>query len=291
MRAEIVPEFFGTTGDHQIDIQPRIAGVETIELEARDALFPQTPGAPQDTTVVYDAKRTFGVRKIGSYFSDGDLVIENLTTLAADGKTVRNTKDMTITMDHTDNFNSDTDASDLTVYFDEDYLVSGKSVQSKAIFYLLDQDADMNNTDVDGDGNVDLLAHINTNGLRFTIDGGPVKVISFDKQNLLNNQILSHQDFVDALQDSLAALKAAGEVPADTVLKLDPSIPRQTFLDDGTVSSAIPAIVLESQSTTGLKSVGFLWVEDLSGDFNVYGRMAEADPQKCWSWRRRCRAV
>ena len=51
------------------------------------------------------------------------------------------------------------------------------------------------------------------------------------------------------------------------------TLTRTTFLDDGSVSSLIPAIVLESQSTTGLESVGFLWVEDLSGDFNVYGRL------------------
>jgi hypothetical protein len=53
--------------------------------------------------------------------SDGDLIIENLTTLESNGN-MRLTKEMTITMDHTDNFNSDNDASDLTVYFDEDYL-------------------------------------------------------------------------------------------------------------------------------------------------------------------------
>jgi hypothetical protein len=58
---------------------------------------------------------------------------------------------------------------------------------------------------------------------------------------------------------------------------VDDSITRTTFLDDGSVSSLIPAIVLESQSTTGLESVGFLWVEDLSGDFNVYGRLDDEE--------------
>jgi hypothetical protein len=66
------------------------------------------------------------VVKIGSQFSDGDLVIENLTTLTKAGA-ARNTDAITITMDHTDNYNSDIDASDLTVYFDEDYLLTGQS--------------------------------------------------------------------------------------------------------------------------------------------------------------------
>ena len=35
----------------------------------------------------------------------------------------RPTADITITMDHTDNSNSDNDASDLTVYFDDNYLI------------------------------------------------------------------------------------------------------------------------------------------------------------------------
>ena len=133
--------------------------------------------------VTVDAKKITDIDHIGSYMSDGDLVIENLTTLTSDG-VARNTDTITVTMDHTDNFNHDGDASDLTVFFDEDYLLSGQSVQSKAIYYLLDQDADMNNTDVDGDGVVDLLAYINTNGLRFTVDGGEEQVIEFD-QDLL----------------------------------------------------------------------------------------------------------
>ena len=269
LHAELVPEFYGVTGDNQMDVQPRIQSIEDIKIEAMDVSSAFNNGA-----VIVDAKNIADVVKIGSYFSDGDLSIENITTLTADG-TARNTDTITITMDHTDNFNTDGDASDLTAYFDEDYLLSDQSVQSQAIYYLLDQDADMNDTDVDGDGVVDLLANINTNGLIFTIDGGEEMVLEFDQALLTDGTILNHEDFVAALQASLDVLIAAGDVPADTTLTVDTTMTRTTFLDDGSVSSLIPAIVLESQSTTGLESVGFAWVEDLSGEFNVYGRLED----------------
>ncbi len=111
--AELTNEFAGVDGGGELDVQPRTTDIETVEIEARDDAA---------AVVTLDAKYMYGVEAIGSKNSDGDLVIENLTTLADNGETIRHTSEMTITMDHTDNFNSDGDASDLTVYFDEDYL-------------------------------------------------------------------------------------------------------------------------------------------------------------------------
>lgn len=119
--AQLVPEFFGASGEDQIDIQARTTSIETVAFEARDSSF--NPNI--NTFVTVDAKDMTGVVKIGSKFSDGDLIIENLTTLT-DAGVARNTEALTITMDHTDNFNSDEDASDLIVLFDEDYLLSGQ---------------------------------------------------------------------------------------------------------------------------------------------------------------------
>ncbi|HBT87670.1 Ig-like domain-containing protein [Desulfobacter sp.] len=281
--AELVPEYYGVTGDNTMDVQPEIHNVEDIRFESMDvwsANLDDEDNDDADAVITVDAKRITDVDHIGSAYSDGDLVIENLTTLTSDGVAL-NTDTITITMDHTDNFNHDGDASDLTVLFDEDYLLSGQSVQSAAIYYLLDQDADMNNTDVDGDGTVDLLAYINTNGLRFTVNGGEELVLEFDQDLLttadMTQRVLNHDDFVAALQGSLQALIASGDVPADTTLTVDYTTTRTTFLDDGSVSSLIPAIVLASQSTSGIESVGFLWVEDLSGNFNVYGRLDDEE--------------
>jgi methionine-rich copper-binding protein CopC len=179
---------------------------------------------------------------------------------------------MTVGMGYTGSADGIWDESDMHVLFDPDFLLTGQQAESKAIYYLLDQDADLFDTDVDGDGTVDLLANINANGLRFTVDGVE-QVIEFDQALLTDGSIRNHDDFVAALQDSLDALIAAGAVPADTVLYVDDTLTDFTFLDDGSRSSDIPAIVLETQTSTILDSVGFAWVEDLVGEYNVYGRL------------------
>jgi hypothetical protein len=112
---ELVNEFVGATTGTNIDVQPRTSNVEVVEIEARD-LNNQAGG-----TVTLDAKNMTDIDRIGSHFSDADLIIENLTTLTSSGD-IRLTEDLTVVMQHTDNFNSDGDASDLTVLFDEDYL-------------------------------------------------------------------------------------------------------------------------------------------------------------------------
>ncbi len=128
LQAQIVAEYVGSTSDYQIDVQPQTKDIEIVTFEARDAGGNDTA----NTTVTVDAKYMTGVEKIGSLQSDGDLIIENLTTLDDNGNK-RNTSEMTITMDHTDNFNSDSDASDLTVYFDEDYLITGETTSGAAL--------------------------------------------------------------------------------------------------------------------------------------------------------------
>lgn len=118
LEAVIVNEFVGVTGnDYNIDVQPNTSSVEIVTFEAREGNT-----GTNTATVTVDAKNMTGVTHIGSLFSDADLVIENLTS-ATDAGLIRNTREMTITMNHTDSENSDSDASDLYVYFDEDYLI------------------------------------------------------------------------------------------------------------------------------------------------------------------------
>jgi hypothetical protein len=124
LQAELVQEFFGVTGDNQIDVQPETMNIETALFEARDVALGSINANP---TITVDAKHMTDIDEIGSWYSDGDLIIENLTTLESNGN-ARNTNAITVVMDHTDNFNSDDDASDLTVYFDEDYLLSDEDI-------------------------------------------------------------------------------------------------------------------------------------------------------------------
>lgn len=77
LAAEVVPEFFGATGNNQIDVQPRTTSVEVIKFEAREFGSNDT----STKTVSIDAKWMSAVEMIGSSYSDANLVIENLTTL------------------------------------------------------------------------------------------------------------------------------------------------------------------------------------------------------------------
>jgi hypothetical protein len=117
--AQIISEFIGFDADDGIDIQPTISDVEVIRFEARDT------GNVNLDVITVDAKDITGHESVGSFRSDGDLIIENMNTIDDDGD-IRLTSDITITMGYTDSYNSDGDASDLLVLFDEDYLNTSK---------------------------------------------------------------------------------------------------------------------------------------------------------------------
>ena len=176
--AELSTEFVGaTSGATTIDVQPKLTSIERVELEARDmgtsgsgggsttididadddidgfldfifeeVLGPLSFSTTNDVftpTASFDGKDSFGINEIGSVDSDGDLLIENLNTKVNEDDAVgRKTADMTILMDHTDNFNSDGDASDLTVYFDENYLLANDPVQAGALLTIELMDLD-----------------------------------------------------------------------------------------------------------------------------------------------------
>ena len=264
--AEVTVEFVGGASNGVMpDIQPWIRGVEQIEFEARDLVTTSqytsgtfTQGEDSEPSVVVDAKWISGVERIGSAYSDGDLVIENLTTLT-DAGTKRNTESITITMDHTDNFNSDGDASDLTVYFDDNYLLSGTTSKGQAFFFLLDELAEEA-------GNANRLANINVDGIIFRLG---TQVLTLE--NPAAQTAGTHAGFVAALQGALANLIAAGSVPAGTTLTLDPTVTDTTFLDDGSQSKPIPAIVLTTGDGTKVTPLGYSQVADLVGNYDVYG--------------------
>ncbi|MGB3751206.1 MAG: hypothetical protein WA945_06525, partial [Arcobacteraceae bacterium] len=163
LNAELVRQF-SFNGDVS-EVSPTTKDIEIVEFNAQDTTSIVNNAVVQNTITV-DAEKMIGVDSIGSYYSDGDLVIENVNTLTNSGEMsdARNTEALTITMDHTDNMNSDGDASDLTVYFDEDYLLAGKTTStSQANYWLLDQDA----TDYD----TMPLENIERSGVTLTIDG------------------------------------------------------------------------------------------------------------------------
>lgn len=279
--AELTKEFLGASGENSqaTDIQPRLNGIEEIDIEARDDT--QVSANPDDTIIV-DAKNIFDHDEIGSYYSDGDLIIENLTTLLTGGA-ARNTSEITITMDHTDNFNSDNDASDLTVYFDNDYLLSGETTTGQADFFLLDQDAELRL--LRGQAAEGRLDEIGNNGIRFEINGQEVEV-TFDGALLdedAANEINDHDAFIAALQPSLVALIADGTLPAGTqIVRFDYSevlfdddglALNRAALQDGSFSDLIPAIRVISGDGSPVAPLGFTVPDENTDPFNVFGRV------------------
>jgi hypothetical protein len=209
LHAEIINEFVGVDNDAaDIDVQPKTEEIENITFEARD--FAGGAGA----TVTVDAKYMTDVSSIGSKFSDGDLVIENLTTLTASGQ-IRNTEDITIVMDHTDNFNSDMDASDLTVYFDEDYLISGQIGSSSSIDYrVFNQDAyDLIEEGKDG---VELLDGVTFERLNFELNGVTYELAPLigSDDDTTGTAIRTHEQLVDAMNAAIEQLGLSDKVTA-----------------------------------------------------------------------------
>ena len=195
LHAELVPEFFGVTGDNEMEIQPRITTVENITFEALDPT--STEG---DKAITIDAKNITDVDKIGSKFSDGDLVIENLTTRAAGSYEPTNTNNITVTMDHTDNFNSDGDASDLTVLFDEDYLTTGTEVQGSQLTINMINTLNNRLNEVNGDSALSLIEGFE----QFTFNVGEKEItVVVDGAELSEVKGLIEQALTDADIDTV----------------------------------------------------------------------------------------
>ncbi|MFC6640188.1 DUF4214 domain-containing protein [Sulfitobacter sediminilitoris] len=273
--AELTYEFVGVNALGVTDVQPRTNNIEDIDIEARDVSdygVISNGASPTQLDSIYewvpdivvDAKYMVDVEEIGSHYSDGDLKIENLTTLTSNGS-ARNTSEMTITMDHTDNFNTDKDASDLVVLFDNDYLLSGQESQGEIYYWILDEDAELA-------GNPNRLNNIDVDGLRFNITNADGTVTAVNLEAIEANTAGTHQGFVNALQPALQALIAAGTLPEGTTLTLDPTITDTTFLDDGTESDTIPAIVLTSGDGSEVVATGFSRIQEEIGEYDVYGR-------------------
>ena len=292
LHAQLTQEFAGAGGSNvRTDIQPIITDVEEIDIQARDDA--QGP-------VILDAKDITGHNEIGSFRSDGDLVIENLTTLDSDGEK-RPTADITITMDHTDNTNTDGDASDLTVYFDDNYLIPGEPTNdgNRAVLHLLDEDAELARlvgdpaNGVAPDLNLPRLSNIDISGIRVEFsDGTNVELVAYNRGGM--DKLFrggTHEKFVEALKTDLdyqisGATGARKQNLQDLQLQLDDGERDITYLDDGTRSQYIPGIVLTSKSGllvkevvlpdgTVIDGVRFTGPEDNVGNYDTYGRIAQ----------------
>ncbi len=275
--AELVGEFVGTTTFYQVDVQPQTKNIENVTFEARDS------GAnddDQNTLVTVDAKKMLGVEKIGSKFSDGDLIIENLTTLDNDGETIRNTSEMTVTMDHTDNTNTDDDASDLKVLFDDDYLVTGK-VTSGAELTIRMLNAVKN---AQGENPIEGFTKIKFNVGGEIINGNVVggTEISVDVTSVANDSSLNFQTAYNAvvsLINAELANKGFANITASAAAAQNAvfSIPVSTY-NTGDSAGVYYPIVLKNSGAESLIGVA-IETYDLSYDTDLNNSFTADAPE------------
>lgn len=116
-------------------IQPATTSIENIKVEA---VHSGLNASGQNSTIHLNAKDMLGVDYIGSERSDANLTIMNLTTKDNNGN-ARDTADMTVGMKYTGNADTQWDASDLTVLFDQDYLTRDKDSKDGWSFEVLNQ--------------------------------------------------------------------------------------------------------------------------------------------------------
>lgn len=111
------------------DVTPITKSVENIILHAETNS--NSTGA-QDVTV--NAKYMEGVKTIASNYSDASLTLKNVTTKGISGGTAA----QTIAMEYTGNKDTHWEESDMTVYYDQDYLVRSANAENGVDIVLMD---------------------------------------------------------------------------------------------------------------------------------------------------------
>ncbi|XGA80028.1 DUF4214 domain-containing protein [Halomonas sp. CH40] len=143
LKADLINDAFVTGGAGAV--RPTTESIENVEINALDTI--------DEKEVYFNASRMTDVEHLGSYNSNSHLVVQDITTLDAAGNK-RATSELTFRMDHTSNANSSGVASDLVVYFDENYLVPRTEFGvSSVVFKMMNQDSyDQNGGELRLDG-------------------------------------------------------------------------------------------------------------------------------------------
>lgn len=110
-------------------ISPYTKGVENVVLHAEIADF----GATNKDLVIVNAKNMEGVLKIASNYSDASLLVQN--AIGPVKGVYGGTAKQTIAMEYTGNADSHWNESDMTVFYDQDYLVRS-SVTTNSLYYF-----------------------------------------------------------------------------------------------------------------------------------------------------------
>jgi hypothetical protein len=253
----------GLLGSQTMPIQPMTTGIENVKIEAVNSgigiMGLNIPGLGElgnlglgETNVYINAKDMLGVDMIGSWHSDANLVIQNMTTQDNTG-TARELSDLTVVMGYTGNRDSHWAESDLSVYFDQDYLnPSIVRTRPSIDIRLMNEDAydeTVNTADFRP------LTGVYVAELNFTLNG-----VSYDLDEIIDEDfnnggtdIETYDELLAAIQAALVVLKEAN--PGDLALQSVTAEFGADFLSDISPSTGMQrvgqSVTLSVEGTTG----------------------------------------
>ncbi len=193
-------------GSASMPIQPEIRNVENINLQA---VIADISASGNNDVVYFNAKDVIGAQKIASNYSDASLVIQNLTSQG-----LNHVSDMTIGMEYTGNADHMWRESDLSVYFDQDYLTTQRLLSRPGVdIQVMNEDA------YDETDGATPLAGVFFRELTFTLNGVRYDLTDYltEDPSGAGTEIQTYADALAAIGDALAQLKAAN--PANAALQ------------------------------------------------------------------------
>ncbi|MFC0351167.1 beta strand repeat-containing protein [Undibacterium danionis] len=203
--------FAGNDNNGTMPIQPETKGIELVKLQAVNSTINGS-----NSNVYVNAKDMLGVNKIASNYSDANLVIQNLTT-KDDGGATRALSTMTVGMEYTGNSDHNWEESDLSVYFDQDYLNPEITFTKPSVdFRLMNEDAyDATVNSAGGPRHLDGVytgqMDVTINGTKFSLAPELAKIESATGSG---SEISTYAQMLAAVQTAIAALKAANPTNA-----------------------------------------------------------------------------
>ena len=190
-------------GSYSMPIQPETSGIETAVFQAVQSSVSSGYFGDVNTQVYVNAKDMVDLTTVSSTYSDADLTIQNLTTKTSSGGT-NLVSEMTVEMAYSGNNDSAWDESDLTVYFDQDYLTPQATSSDAAI------EIRVMNEDAYDEGAAPLAGvvlyqfSINVNGTKYDL----AKYLGEDMAGD-GTEISTYADLLTAVKAALVQLKAA----------------------------------------------------------------------------------
>lgn len=179
-------------------ITPTTESVENVILHAEISDLTNATD-----TVVIDAKNMNGVLNLTSNHSDASVIIKNM--IGPKKGVYGGTSEQTIAMQYTGNKDTLWEESDMTVYYDQDYLVRS-SVESNSLYYFTQDRLAMQQDDKP------FGQFTAVNGIRFKADGQLVEVkieqatLDTFLRNVPANHLEAYKAFAKLLSDVLDAM-------------------------------------------------------------------------------------